>query len=478
MRIPTARAFLPFLQPKLYKGAAGGRGSGKSHFFAENLVREACTQHIRAACVREVQTSLDDSVKRLIEDKIRTHGVERLFRITQREIVGPHDSLFIFKGLQTHTASRIKSVEGFNRCFVEEAQSISQSSLDMLLPTFRNEGSEMWFAWNPSSDEDPVDKLFLENLHDDDFLYRRINFAQNRWFPSKLRKDMERDKLRDYDKYLHVWMGEYQQNSEARVFRNWRIDRFELPMPDIRAGKVIPLLGADWGGTHDPTVLVRCWIVGWTLFIDKEAYDVGCPINQKPALFRAIEDKLCPDVRKWPITADSAWPDTISYMQAAGFTMSGAKKGAGSVEEGVEFLKNYDIVVHPSCVRTIDELAHYSYKVDQKTQKVTPLLKDTDNHVIDALRYAVESTRHNTAGLLEVYREQAAEVGEVKPPDFGFTISPGARSTETVRMWPPSGFTTVYGLSGALYQVDAQGTMNVATEDVGALRMAGFREAV
>src|SRR6185437_855556 len=282
------------------------------------------------------------------------------------------------------SAATIKSSEGFNRAWIEEAQTISRTSLDILTPTFRN-NSELWFSWNPRRPTDPVDRLFSENEGDPDFIHVEANYRDNPWFPEELRRDMERDKSRDPDKYAHVWLGGYERLSEAAVFRNWRVEAFETP-----AG-VRFYFGADWGYSVDPSVLVRCWVPGRTLYVDYEAYQVGCEIDFLQALF----DKV-PESRKWPIVADSQRDDTINYMKRHGFPrMTGAVKGPGSVEDGIEFLKNYDIVVHPRCVHTADELALYSYKLDAHTQEVLPQLADKHNHVIDSLRYALEGVRRN-----------------------------------------------------------------------------------
>jgi phage terminase large subunit len=391
LRIETPRAFLPLLQRKRFKGASGGRGGAKSHFFCEALVEEMVCGHTRAVCLREVQNSIKDSVKQLIEDKIQKLGVESLFKITDNEIVGPHESLMVFKGLRNHTATSIKSLEGFTRAFVEEAQTVSQRSLDMLVPTIRAPGSELWFGWNPNLATDPIDRFFAENADDPDFVHIKVNYSDNPWLPAELRRDMERDKARDPDKYAHIWLGEYQRNSEARVFRNWRVEPFDTP------DKSVFYFGADWGFSIDPTVLVRCYIEGRTLFVDQEAYKVGCEIDRTPQLFDTI-----PGARLWPITADSARPETISYVKRNGYPrIKPAAKGANSVMDGIEFLKSYDIVVHPRCRHTIDELTLYSFKTDPLTGEVTPILEDKKNHVIDALRYALEGVRRNGVSMAD-----------------------------------------------------------------------------
>lgn len=398
LHIPVPRAYVPFLSPRRFNGLEGGRGGAKSHFVAERLVRKTLKTHSRIACVREVQNSIKDSVKQLLEDKIAKFGVSHKFKVTDREIVGPNDSLFIFRGLQNHTATSIKSLEGFTDAWYEEAQSLSKKSIELATPTFRT-GSKQWFTWNPDQPTDPVDVFFRENKGDPDFLHARVNYSDNPWFPDELRRDMERDRARDPDKYGHIWLGGYRKNSEARVFRNWKVERFEPP-----AG-VQFYLGADWGFSVDPTVLVLCYIVGRTLYVWREVWAIGCEIDRTPALFDKIDPAWTPErakdpswkslARRLPIIADSARPETISYMQRNGFPrMTAAIKGAGSVEDGIEFLKSYDIVVHPDyCPHCIDELTLFSYVIDKKTGEITTKLSEIKNHTIDAKRYALENVR-------------------------------------------------------------------------------------
>ena len=387
------RAFKPLLAPARFKGASGGRGGAKSHFYATLAIMEAMSGHQRFVCGREIQNSIADSVKQILEDKIQNFGVIDQFKITDREIVCPRtESLFIFKGLRNHTVSSVKSIEGFTRLWLEEAQTISQKSLDIAIPTFRTAQSQIWAAWNPNKENDPVERLFRENKDEPDFLYIHVNYYDNPWFPDVLRTDMERDKRRDPDKYAHVWLGHYIKNSESRVFRNYKIEPFDTP------DDAVFLFGADWGFSVDPTVLVRCFVKERTLFVDQEAYQVGCEIDRTPALFDKVNGS-----RKWTIRADSARPETISYMRRAGFKIVSAIKGAGSVEEGIEFLKAYDIVVHPNCMHTCDEFALFSYKTDRLTGEITNQIDDANNHCLDALRYAVETLRHSNTGILDYY---------------------------------------------------------------------------
>lgn len=383
LEIATPRWLLPLLEPARYKGAHGGRGSGKSHAFAEMLVERAIMQPgFRGACVREIQKSLKNSVKLLVEDKIRSLGVVHLFDILEAEIRTPGGGIIIFQGLQNHTADSIKSLEGFDVAWCEEAQSLSQRSLDLLRPTIRKPGSELWFSWNPNKPTDAIDVLLRGDNPPSDSVVVEVNWQDNPFLPSELLADLEDDRRRDPDKFLHVWQGHYALNSEARVFRNWRIEEFEP------ASDAVHRFGADWGFAIDPTVLVRCHVEGRNLYVDHEVSEVGCEIDKTPALFDRI-----PGSRNWLIRADSARPETVSYMKRQGFRISSAIKGTGSIEDGIEFLRSFDIIVHPRCVNVAKELTLYAYKTDPHTGEILPLLEDKNNHTIDALRYALEELR-------------------------------------------------------------------------------------
>jgi len=384
LRIKTAAVYEPLLQPARYKGAYGGRGSGKSHNFAENLIEDCIREKIDAVCLREIQKSLKYSVKRLLENKIADMNAGLYFEVQNDQIKTRQGGVIIFQGMQDHTSDSIKSLEGFKRAWFEEAQSASQRSLDLLRPTIRSPGSELWFSWNPRFETDPVDVLLRGDNPPPGAIVVEANFSDNPWLPQELLDELEYDKRRDPDKYAHIWLGKYQSNSQARVFTNWTIEEFERPAGTIHR------LGADWGFSVDPSVLVRCDIEGNRLYVDYEAYMVGCEIVNLPALFMTV-----PESEKWPIVADSARPETISHMRKNGFPkIMPAVKGAKSLEEGVEFLKSFDIIVHPRCTHLIDELTLYSYKTDPLDEsKVLPILADKDNHIIDALRYACEGAR-------------------------------------------------------------------------------------
>lgn len=218
LRIPTARVFVPLLKPARYKGAYGGRGSGKSHFFAEALVERCYSEPTRWACIREVQNSLKESVKQLIVDKIAKLGVGDFFEVLESEVRGANGSLIVFKGMQSYNAENIKSLEGFDGVWVEEAQTLSAHSFRMLRPTIRKEGSELWFSWNPRHDNDAVDQFFRGANPSSEAIVVAANWNDNPWFPDVLRKEMEHDKLYDPEMADHVWGGGYEIVTEGAYY--------------------------------------------------------------------------------------------------------------------------------------------------------------------------------------------------------------------------------------------------------------------
>ena len=395
--------------PVRFRVAKGGRGSGKSHCFAEALIERAAQKKTRILCAREIQKSIRDSVKALLTKKIKELGYESEFNVLDTEIRHSNGSLITFVGLRSNIES-VKSTEDVDICYVSEARTVSQTSWDVLTPTIRNVGSEIWCDYNPEDPKDPVDAKFSGDAVPPGSIVRHINYTENPFFPDVLRVEMEWDKSRDIEKYNHVWLGLHKTNSEARVFK--KVEVREVPEPPA---DTVFRFGADWGYSVDPSVLLRMWIDGRTLYIDREAYRVGCETEDLPKLFAgkdgANEGEVwtpeleaaypgIEDAKKWPITADSARPETISHMNKRGFKMTGARKGPNSVSEGIEWLQSYDIVIDPSCKHAAYEFTSYAFKIDDKTNQVLPILVDKDNHVIDAARYGTESLRkprHNIA---------------------------------------------------------------------------------
>lgn len=217
LRVSVPEAFFPLLAPKRYKATYGGRGGAKSHFFAEQLVLRCYGQKTRAVGIREVQNTIRESVRQLIVDKIAKFGLGAHFQILESEIRGRNGSLIIFKGMQTYNAENIKSLEDFDIAWVEEAQTFSEHSLRLLRPTIRNEGSELWFSWNPRHDDDPVDVFFRKQKRDDATVVH-VNWQDNPWFPEVLKQEKDNDYRDDPEMAAHVWGGGYLIISEASYY--------------------------------------------------------------------------------------------------------------------------------------------------------------------------------------------------------------------------------------------------------------------
>ena len=379
----TPRWAIPLLEPSRYKGAAGGRASGKSHFFAERAVEcMAADPNLSIVCIREIQKSLKYSAKRLIESKIIAMGLSHLFDVQLGEIkrIGG-TGVMLFQGMQDHTADSIKSLEGFFIAWCEEAQSLSARSLELLLPTIRMEDSEIWFSWNPDQPTDAVDKLLIANTQDDAIVVH-VNFTDNPFCPEVVKKEAANHLKRDADSYAHVWLGAYNTKSDDQVLNGkWRVDEFEVDMTWDG-----PYMGADWGFSTDPNTLVECWAFGNSLYVKSEEYEHGVEIDDTPAFFGRN-----PNAKTHTVRADSARPEIISYMQRHEYPKCTAvKKWPGSVEDGISKLRSFDeIVIHTGCPKAAEEARLWKYKRDRRTDDIlTDLIKGND-HIWDAVRYAI-----------------------------------------------------------------------------------------
>ncbi len=383
-----------------YRCASGGRGSGKSHGLATALLLRMIERKMRVLCAREIMNSLRESVHHLLTDKIDELGLTPFFDVTDRTITcTATDSEVIFAGLFANINS-LKSLEAIALCWIEEGESVSARSLEILTPTIRAPGSEVWISMNPDAANAPAQDYASGERADT--IHEHVTFADNPWFPEPL--EVERLHLQrvDDDAYRHVWLGECRTQSDAIVFRGkFRVEEFEAA-----EGWDGPYHGLDFGFAVDPTAAVRCWISGRTLYIEREAYGVGVDIDATPALLAQLGE----DVHRFTIRADSARPETISYLQRHGFpAVVGVEKWKGSVEDGIAFIRAFEaVVIHPRCEHTIDEFRNYRFKVDRLTGDIRPEPVDAFNHTIDALRYSLAPLIHAPeTGLLDYYEQEA-----------------------------------------------------------------------
>lgn len=386
----------PLLEPARFKGAWGGRAGGKSHFFAEYIVRQCLEDpDLRVACIREIQKSLKFSVKTLIESKIRELGVSEHFEILTTEIRRKGGSgIIIFQGMADHTADSIKSLEGFGIAWVEEAQRLSARSLQLLVPTIRKEGSSLLFSWNPDQPEDPVDALFRGDNPPKNSILVEVSYKDNPFSTSVTMEDAERDRARDTDTYNHVWLGGYNVKSDLQVFcGKWAIDEFE-PNPETWDG---PYFGGDWGFGVDPTAAVKAWIYNRRLYIERESYHYNLEIDDTSMQWDMDIPGICDHV----VRVDSARPDSISHLRrgrAPSLTdrgclpipqIIGVDKWQGSVEEGIIYLQNFDkIIIHERCKNMQQEARLYHWRTNNAGDPIGGNPRDKYNHLWDSVRYA------------------------------------------------------------------------------------------
>lgn len=391
----------PVYIPSRYKIAYGGRGSSKSWGFTGVAAMLATGKPLRVLCVRELQNSIQESVHKLLSDRIESMKLASYFDIQRQGIYGANGSEFIFAGIK-NDPGKIKSTEGIDICFVEEAEKVSEQSWKVLIPTIRKTGSELWIVFNPNDEKDPTYQRFVKHMPPQ---CRRveINWYDNPWFPKELElerqyalqliteaaDDDERVQLQaDYD---HIWEGKTLRRSDAAVFRRRVVvEPFDEPPDGTRIH-----FGADFGFANDPTALVRFWITDHVdangmdyqeLWVSHEAFGYRVEIDETPQLFDTV-----PGARLWPMKGDCARPETISYLSRHGFNISEAEKWQGCVEDGIAHIKAFRrIHVHPRCKHVQEEARLYSYKIDRLTGEVLPVIVDKWNHGWDAIRYGLD----------------------------------------------------------------------------------------
>ncbi len=275
LTLQTAEVFTPLLEPARYKGAYGGRGSGKSFFFADLTIEEALRfpgdygEGLSMVCIREVQRDLKHSAKKLIEDELYKYKLTtgQGFKIFKDCIKTPKDGIIIFQGMQDYNADSIKSLEKFHRSWAEEAHTLSDRSLELLRPTMRWEDverggfAEMWFSWNPESKRNAVDRMFRQGTPPTGAVSVKANWMDNPWFPSIL--DQERlDCLHNEpDQYPHIWDGDYVGILKGAYYaKQLTKAEHEGRIGHVSADPMIPIrIFCDIGGTGAKSDAFTMW---------------------------------------------------------------------------------------------------------------------------------------------------------------------------------------------------------------------------
>lgn len=371
-----------------YRVLRGGRGSGKSVGAAVVALLWGYAERLNVLCVRQFQNSIADSFyKELVEALEQYPWLSAQYIVTKESITGRNGTRFIFKGLDRNPQS-IKSVAKIDLTIVEEAEDIpEQSWINLEATVFRQPKAEMFILYNPRKENSPVDFRFVKNKAPMSIV-TDVNFDDNPFFPEGLERLRQRDlEVFDYATYSHIWLGNYLKNSKAQIYHDkFSVKTFE-PGPDWNG----PYQGLDWGYSQDPTALIRAWVHDECLYIEYEAGDVGVELDTVPALMP------CDDWDRFETRADSAQPAMISHVRNKGMKrLVGAKKGKGSVEDGIQFIRTFrHIYVHPRCKKTLNEFNTYSWKVDRLSGDILDVPVDANNHWCIAEGQLVMTDRGN-----------------------------------------------------------------------------------
>lgn len=335
----TAAVYEPLLAPSRYKGAWGGRGSGKSHFFAEKLIEDCLAEPgesgegMRSVCIREMQKDLAQSSKLLIETKLMRLGIGEAhgFKVFRDVIQTPRDGLMIFKGMNDYTSESVKSLEGFKRAWWEEAQTATANSLNLLRPTIRSAGSELWFSWNARRKTDPVDVMMRGAEKPTGAVVVRANWRDNPWFTAELEQERQDCLRMQPEQYDHIWEGGYVSLIDGAYFARHliaakdegRIGFFPAdPLMTIR-------LICDIGGTGARADAFAIWamqFIGREIRIVNYYEAVGQPIDAHLAWCRT--QGYTPDRAQFWLPHDGETNDRVydvsyeSALKKAGYSVT------------------------------------------------------------------------------------------------------------------------------------------------------------
>jgi phage terminase large subunit len=379
-------------QPSRYKVYWGGRGASRSWTFARALLIRGSQVKLRILCCREFQKSIADSVHKLLEDQIALLKLPG-WKIQKASIshAGTGTEI-LFEGLRYNT-NRVKSLEGIDICWVEEAESVSKDSWDILIPTIRKTGSEIWISFNPDLEDDPTYERFVIK-NPPNAIVRKVGWEDNPWFPEELREEKDYLYSVDPEAAEHVWGGMPRKSTEAQILHGkYRVEAFE-PQSDW----IGPLYGADFGFAEDPAALVELYIARakgkfqrvsqGQLYVRRESWKIRLDNHKIVPYWR----QTVREIGRQIIRADSSRPETISYLRQHGLPrIVPVYKWPGSIEDGIGYLRGYEsIIIHPDCKHAVQEAKLWSYMVDKKTNEILPEVLDKHNHIWDAVRYALQ----------------------------------------------------------------------------------------
>lgn len=411
MEVQIPQAFKGLFQPHRYKAFYGGRGSAKSHSFACALALLGAQKPLRILCSREIQKSIKDSVKRLIDDKIKACGLEYFYESTDTEIRGKNGTLFLFAGLKSNVDS-IKSMEGINIVWVEEANRVSQRSLDLLIPTIRAEDSEIWFSWNPENELDPVDMMFRGKASPPSSLIQNVSWRDNPWFTGVLKLEMDFDQANNPEKYVHVWEGGYMSVQEGAYYKH----QIAKMIADERVSKIpydsnAPVYVSFDLGISDDTSLWFYQFIGQSVHVIDFYESNGEPIahyakimKEKPYVYESLI--LPHDAR----ARDKGTGKTVDeILRGLGFNTTIAPSIA--VSDGIDNVRSFlgrCWFDQEKCEEGLKHLRNYRENFDEKLHISRGPLHDLHSHAADSFRYAAVTTPKKSDNELEVAKAKAA----------------------------------------------------------------------
>lgn len=354
----------------------GGRFSLKSHTIARVLLIRARQNKTRVACFREFQNSIADSSYQLLADLIREFKMPD-FQLTQNSIINTvNGSDFIFKGLWNNEQS-IKSIEGIDIAWIEEAQTVSEKSLEVLTPTVRKEGSQLIYTYNRLIEEDPVHRrIVMEGRPNSLIINVNYDIAEKYgMLPKVIKDEIEDDRKNRPGLYKHKWLGE-PFSSERKIYKDWNI------LDEIPHEARLERYGVDFGYSNDPTAIVAVYKYNGGFILDEITYQKGLSNKQIADILKSIDRAL--------VIADNAEPKSIDEIKSYGVNILPCVKGKDSIRQGIQFVQDQRISYTKRSGNISREYNNYLWQVD-KNGKIINIPEAGFDHILDAVRYALDN---------------------------------------------------------------------------------------
>ena len=355
----------------------GGRYSLKSHTVARVLLIRARTSKKRIACFREYQNSITESSYQLLVDLIKLYDLND-FRVTEKSIINIiNGSDFLFRGLHLNEQN-VKSTEGIDIAWVEEAQTVLSSSLEVLTPTVRKPGSQIIYTYNRLLEEDPVHvRLVMEGRPNTLIINANYHIAEKYgWMPQVIKDEIESDKINRPGLYKHKWLGE-PINQEAKIYKDWVVID-EIPHEAKLVGR-----GLDFGYSNDPTALIDVYQYNGGFILDERLYRKGLSNKQIADYINNLNE---PNTL---VIGDSSEPKSIDELRLYGVNILPAQKGQGSVNQGISYIQYQRISYTKRSTNLRKEYVNYLWQTD-KEGKIINVPEQGNDHLLDALRYELE----------------------------------------------------------------------------------------